>query len=47
LAKLEDIYRFKHVTTIISSKAKHTLFSRTSYSSNMEQGILSSFTQGR
>jgi hypothetical protein len=34
LAKLEGIYRFKHVTTIISNKTKHTLFS-----SNMEQGI--------
>ena len=37
LAKLEDI---KHVTTIISSKAKHTLFSSTSYSNNMDHGIL-------
>jgi hypothetical protein len=26
LAQLEDIYRVKHVTTIISNKAKHTLF---------------------
>jgi hypothetical protein len=36
-AKLEDNSKLKHVATLISSKAKHTFFSRISYSSNMEQ----------
>jgi hypothetical protein len=38
LAKLKDNYSFKHVPTLISNKAKHTLSSSTPYSNNMEQG---------